>query len=37
MVLNCWLFPASPCGVGHDTRFEAADGGLSSATVCKQQ
>ena len=26
MVLNCCLFLASPCG-GHDTRFEAADGG----------
>ena len=27
MVLNYRLFPASPCGVSHDTRFEAADEG----------
>ena len=22
MVLNGWLFPASPCGCSHDTRLE---------------
>ena len=27
MVLNCRLFSASHCDVGHDTRFEAAVGG----------
>ena len=26
MVLKCQLFPASPCGCGHDTRLEAAYG-----------
>ena len=33
MVLNSQLFLASPCGCGHDTRLEAADGGMSSATL----
>ena len=35
MVLNYQLFPASHCGCGHDTCFEAASGGggMLSATV----
>ena len=26
MILNGRLFPASPCGVGHNTPLETADG-----------
>ena len=34
MVLNRQPFPASPCGVCHDTRLEVAYGEvMSSATV----
>ena len=34
IVLNCRLFPATPCGVGHDTRLEAADGRNAVCPLC---
>ena len=33
MVLNCRLFPPSPCGCGHDTCLDAVDGAMLSGTV----
>ena len=37
MVLNYRHFPASPCLYGHDTYFEAADGGECRLPLCINQ